>query len=518
MRVTTYKNKLKCGEFVKTYYDFMEEISSEDLYDRLVEFGMFSEKLPPVFSATSFLDYCKTKRTQAFSNLGYGYIVYENIRNVNVPRNIGIPTPMGHELLCKCLSDNWSEIKKHFKKCTEDQPRIISRIHIRKMAKKKALFEMNYKNWRIDGTPEPDIYIGKKYVVHADISKCYPSIYTHAIPWALAGKVEAKKNMHNNSIWYNQIDRAAQYSKNKETHGILIGPHTSNVLSEIILCVIDQTLSKKYRSYIRNIDDYICYTETKEEAERFLIDLNHELREFDLLMNHKKTEIKELPIGVVESWVHKIQNQITLFQKNKAYIDYKEVQAYIDCTVKLVNENSDNQSILLYAIKALKNYTLTNNAKEYLVKSVVSLALLYPYLVPILKEHLFDPFEVKKEEINVYANLIYTKYIEKNNYEACSFAVFYSIIADGRLESFDLDTILKSKDCILLLMAFLYCKKHKYRCGSEKLKRYAKKIVAANEMDQYWAFVYETLGHGSLTGDWAAMKKAKVSFLNKDFK
>ena len=118
---------------MKTYYDFMSEITSEELYDRIVEYGMFSEKLPPVFSATSFLTYCKTKRTQAFSDVGYGYITYENIRNINVPRNIGIPTPMGHELLCKCLSDNWDKIKEHFKECTKGQPRIVSRIHIRKM-------------------------------------------------------------------------------------------------------------------------------------------------------------------------------------------------------------------------------------------------------------------------------------------------------------------------------------------------------------------------------------------------
>ena len=51
---------------------------------------------------------------------------------------------------------------------------------------------MGYKNWRIDGTPEPDIFLGKRYMVTADISKCYPSIYSHAIAWALAGKSVAK--------------------------------------------------------------------------------------------------------------------------------------------------------------------------------------------------------------------------------------------------------------------------------------------------------------------------------------
>ena len=46
---------------MKTYYQFMSEITSDELYDRLVEYGMFSEKLPPIFSAKSFLDYCKNE-------------------------------------------------------------------------------------------------------------------------------------------------------------------------------------------------------------------------------------------------------------------------------------------------------------------------------------------------------------------------------------------------------------------------------------------------------------------------
>ena len=38
------------------------------------------------------------------------------------------------------------------------------------------------------------------------------------------------------------IDKACQAVKNGETHGLLIGPHTSNLLSEIILTVVDKQL------------------------------------------------------------------------------------------------------------------------------------------------------------------------------------------------------------------------------------------------------------------------------------
>ncbi len=502
---------------MKTYYDFMSEIKADELYDRLVSYGMFSEKLPPIFTGDLFLQYCKNIRKQSFSDKWRGYINYENMRNINIPRNIGIPTPMGHELLCKTLMKHWTKLTKYFSTTTKEQSRIISRIHIRKMQDKKELFLMNYENRIDDGTPEPDIYLGKRYMVHADISKCYPSIYTHAIPWALVGKDVAKNNTgkKEQNKWYNQIDHFAQISKNGETHGLLIGPHTSNVLSEIILCAIDGDLSKKYDSYIRHIDDYKCYVNTKEEADNFIIDLNRELRKYDLLLNHKKTEIYELPICVVETWIHKIQNHMATFQKFKDYIDYKEIQAFIDFIIKLVSENADNNSVVLYAIKALKDLNLTKNAQEYLVKSVVSLSLLYPYLVPILGKYIFEKYEVDNNQIQKYANMIYERYIHKNNYEACSFALLYAIDSNSKIDSIDIKIIKSSQDCILMLMAFIYCKKNNLKSEVKQLKDYAQELKKG-EMDQYWLFVYECLRN--LSGEWGTMKKNKVSFLKSEYR
>ena len=375
---------------------------------------------------------------------------------------------------------------------------------------------MNYKNWIDDGTPEPDIYLGKRYMVHADISKCYPSIYTYAIPWALVGKDVAKDNTRKKEEWYNQIDHFAQISKNGETHGLLIGPHTSNILSEIILCAIDEELSKKYDSYIRNIDDYICYANTKEDADNFIIDLNRELRKYDLLLNHKKTEIYELPICVVETWIHKIQNHMTTFQKFKDYIDYREIQAFIDFIIKLVSENADNNSVVLYAVKALKDFNLTKNAQEYLVKSVVSLSLLYPYLVPILGKYIFEKYEVGTNQIQKYANMIYERYIHKNNYEACSFALLYAIDSNSKIDCIDVEIIKSSQDCILMLMAFIYCKKNNLTSEIKQLEQYAKELEGKGEMDQYWLFVYECLEE--VSGEWGTMKKNKVSFLKSEYR
>ncbi|WP_429827442.1 RNA-directed DNA polymerase [Campylobacter concisus] len=131
--------------------------------------------------------------------------------------------------------------------------------------------------------------MGKRYLVKADISNCFGSIYTHAIPRALIGKESAKQD-RNDTKWYNEIDEKTRLLNYNETHGLLIGPHTSNLISEIILVAVYSVMSRKYK-YIRKINDYSCYIETKEKAEQFLLDLSQELKKFGLSLNNKKQKL-----------------------------------------------------------------------------------------------------------------------------------------------------------------------------------------------------------------------------------
>src|SRR5699024_2116471 len=151
-----------------------------------------------------------------------------------------------------------------------------------------------------DGAPEPNLLIGSKYLVNADISTFFPSIYTHSLAWALVGKEVAKRNKNNKNEWYNKLDFYVRNTTNGETHGIIIGPHSSNVLSEIILTSIDFELQKNGWKYIRNIDDYTCYVRSYEDAQRFLIELSEQLRKYNLVLNHKKTKVAPLPIASTE--------------------------------------------------------------------------------------------------------------------------------------------------------------------------------------------------------------------------
>lgn len=497
----------------KSYADIMNDISSDELYRRLLAYGLFTEKLPPILSSEMFYNYC-TALTTPFADGWKQYIYHESMRNMNVPRPLGIPNPMAYQKLCQCLADNWDKLKTHFSQQTSNQDYKISRIHIRKLSKNNALFSMSYSNWKIDGAPESDLLIGSRYIVKADISTCFLSIYTHAIPWALAGKTYAKQHSGKKyqSEWYNRIDHFTQNCKNGETHGLLIGPHASNLLSELILTVIDKHLYDAGWRYIRNIDDYTCYVDTYEAGQNFLIALGEELRNFDLSLNFKKTEIQELPVASVEQWVRKI-NSISLMQRN-GKLDFIGVRAYLDSAIELMQSNKMNSAILNYAIKVLAGQELTPNAKEYCIKTIFHFCLIYPYLVPLLEKNVFDKFTVSREQIKNLSQKIFKNGLDQKNYELICYALYFAVKYEFEIIEVDPDGAISSNSCLFKLFAYLYFKKHSNGIAERKMKMHACSL-ASNEDDfnRNWLFVYESLPQSDLKGEWKPLKKAGVSFV-----
>ena len=137
----------------KKYTDFMDEISSDELYEGLLAYGLFAEKLLPLFTSVSFFHYCKTV-SAPFAAVWNDYITFRVMRNISIPRLMGIPNPFKYQELCSLLRDNWNELRAHFHAQTDGQSYRVSRIHIRKKHNEKRIFEMNYSNWRTDGNPE----------------------------------------------------------------------------------------------------------------------------------------------------------------------------------------------------------------------------------------------------------------------------------------------------------------------------------------------------------------------------
>lgn len=519
--------------------DCLDEISGDELYEGLLGYGMFAEKLPPVFSSKMFFDYCVANPSAFNKRDEKGYVFFESMRNTNIPRPLGIPTPMKYAVLCGELRDNWDDIRNIFRNNTAGDPYKVSRIHIRKRSADNALLEvgygevedelhdydqipntpecdsvetslfcMNYKNWIVDGDPVLDFSLGKKFVVKADISQCFPSIYTHAIAWALVGKAFAKAN-RSESLWFNKIDRACQKMRNGETHGVLIGPHASNLISELLLTTVDKELRSKGYDYIRNIDDYTCYTSTHEKAEEFLIDLNIELRKFDFSLNHKKTSIEELPQLSSEHWIQILKDKPIIGRYD--VVDFNTARSYIDTAISLMQSNGGNASALFFAIKVLGNNPISNSAKDYCVKTMCNLAIIYPYLVPIMDKYVFDGFNASVIDIEAFAKVLYEDSTKNANYEGISYALFYAIKYNF-LISVDVTVILQSSSCICKIMLLIYARKYGDFTMETALLGEARRLKAT-DFDENWVFIYEALSATELDDEWKNIKNAGVTFL-----
>lgn len=508
----------------KTYCDFMDEISADELYEGLLAYGFFAEKLPPVFTAVPFFEYCKTI-SNPFESGWDDYITFRVMRNISIPRLMGIPNPFKYQRLCAELRDDWDKIRDHFRTQTAQQTYRMSRIHVRKEYGEKRIFEMNYKNWRVDGNPESDLLIHDKgtsrFLVKADISTCFPSIYSHSIQWALVGKAESKRTLHDDT-WYSRIDKACQEMRNGETHGLLIGPHASNLLSEIILTVVDRKLYANGYRYVRNIDDYDCYVSAYDEAQRFLRDLEEVLREFDLPLNHKKTKVIELPIGIEKSWKHQLSDLPRI--GSSGTVEYPQVNTFIDTALRLATETGDF-AIINYAIKKLSGMQLSDNAKKLAAKRFIHMAVLYPYLLHLLEEYVFSPHDVETNDIKALSNTIYRDAAIVNDYESMCYATYYAIRYGFELDAFEndfekaQDYVINSKDCILLTVTWIYFMEHCHWNRKSSLMKTLNSVAMQlknTNMNRYWLFCYEALSWGSLPGEWRSMKQAGVSFIRKD--
>lgn len=142
-----------------------------------------------------------------------------------------------------------------------------------------------------------------QYRSHFDISKCFPSIYTHSIDWAIRGKDFAKRRVieiNKDRSFGARFDKFMQCINFNETNGILVGPEFSRIFAEIILQDIDQKIEKSLVNQNYLINDHYCCTRYIDDFYIFYNDPNflavfssilaEELEKYKLYINPGKAE------------------------------------------------------------------------------------------------------------------------------------------------------------------------------------------------------------------------------------
>lgn len=171
----------------------------------------------------------------------------------------------------------------------------------------------------------------KKYnnLYKFDVSKCFGSIYTHSISWAVLGKQFTKRILgKDKGTFAAAFDKLLMDLNYNETNGIVIGPEFSRIFAEIILQSVDINVLKRLdghglkhkRDYeiFRYVDDYFLFCNDENTKEQIVREFRLALQEYKLYLNDEKSVKYEKPI-ITEITVAK--DQIISFL-NK-YVKYK---------------------------------------------------------------------------------------------------------------------------------------------------------------------------------------------------
>lgn len=461
-------------------------------------------ELPPIFTTERFT----SNIAYDLNNIedrkeGYDQIEYRTTRYNNVPRTLSIIHPKPYSQLATILAQNWEEIEYI---CKNGVSIVIPKKH-----KDGRLIIMDYNaSWENNRRCIKKSF-SKKFTAHADISNFYPSIYTHAIPWAIVGHGAAKKNKSKNDLWYNRVDHFAQATKRKETHGVAVGPATSNILAEIILAKIDKELSGKY-DYVRYIDDYTGFCETHDEAETFIQDLSKYLSSYNLSLNAKKISINKLPTPVMSEWVTLLNFQIPKADN----IRWSQAVYFLDYAIKLGKEFDG--SVVKYAVKAISKKIDRRDAPQF-VEHLFNICQHHPIVIPLVNDTL--SLVLKKRSIDYHAELnhLLNVSILNSRSDAMSWLLYYLFRYDVAIDNKLLEKIIETNDCISILMLSLLGNYKDF--GVE----YCQSIIKNKnpyDIDKYWLLMYQLFYDGKIGNPYEEqcdkktfkrLKEKRVSFL-----
>ncbi|MBN8565659.1 MAG: RNA-directed DNA polymerase [Flavobacteriales bacterium] len=284
-----------------------------------------------------------------------------------------------------------------------------------------------------------------KFVVKSDIKNFYPSIYTHSIAWAINGKENARKDRNKYTLLGNKIDKLFQNANDGCTNGIAIGPAISDLITEVMLSVIDTDISKQLKNDnidfigVRFKDDYRFLCQTESDAKEILNIVQRNLKRFNLSISEEKSTISSLPEGLFREWTSEYH---AYSLKHKHIIKYKSFENTFR-KVLVIDKKHPNTGVIdkflseliskkyklklkLSSKEIYKVFSLLLMLKEKRSKSLPQILALTELLVSTYENetevinNIFDSLnkltekKFKKEKSNVY-DLIWLTYFLKSH-------------------------------------------------------------------------------------------------------
>jgi len=419
----------------------------------LLEKGYFPSELPAPFTTREYAATICAPSLPASTPYTYGRkgpkynskcAVFNLARRGKLRRVLSIPNPINYYHSAKSISDNWADIEAHYKKSNQSLSRPVADSS-RALSWEKGFAKLS--------DAKLNTRSASKYILQADISNFYPSIYTHSIPWALHTKPVAKSSFGFHANIGNQIDTHVRNCQEMQTKGVPIGPDASFAIAEIVMTSIDQMLvpliGNKYHRYI---DDFEFGCSTYQQAETTLARLQEVLETFELTLNSSKTRIVESPSPLDPIWLHELKNYKFRSGQTQQKNDFLH---YFDLVMDYLKKYP-NDPIVKYAIlKSSSRLIYSKNWSAY-QSIILQWSIAEPGILPIaldfIKYYESKGFSINKGELQETLEFLIAEHAPMGHTSEVSYAIFGMILFGLNFSSSTVDILASIENPFIALL------------------------------------------------------------------
>lgn len=432
---------------------------------RLIELGHFPTQLPPGFHTSDFSknhgDFltgwsalkdpsiqgkqpiqnpkkAPTSKVETFSVARAGHR----------RRVTGITNPVAQLYLSEYISQHWGSLLKHYRKSklSASRPRM----------KHSSLRGATIPSMRLHSETLLHRSAGYKYVLRTDISRFFPTIYTHSIPWALHSKSVSKADRSRARLYGNLLDETCRQLQDGQTIGLPIGPDTSHIIAEAIASAVDVQLCGQIDglSGFRFVDDYYLFFHSRQAAESCLASLAQLLSQYELQINFEKTRICETVELSDDLWSHQLR-AFSISNRGKAQA--RDLHHLFELAKLLARENTD-ESVMLYAIKRACSIVVRPENWETFVAHLCHVAIAYPNTLQqienIISTYTAIGYPIKKAPLERLVNSIIKEHAPLNHHSEVAWCLWISkknqlMISQENVAPV---TMMRSSVCSLILL------------------------------------------------------------------
>ena len=352
--------------------------------------GYLPENLPPLFVSRDLGPFAEANCSDYLTKgtIQTRASPYNATKRGHQRRLFAIPNPIAAINTALFISRHWDAINQHFNKSPFSASRpTTDRAGVRAITITPHEELSHLRNDRMAAS---------RYVVCTDISRFFPSIYTHALPWAFHSKAQSKADHKPGSktIFFNRLDHILRQAQDGQTIGIPVGPDTSRIIAEIVATAVDADFivqarrkparTRRIPALLRHVDDIWIGARTQDEAEDLLYTYRACLREYELDINELKTSIISATRDIPHFWPKEIGDLLRAEFEQRPFGN-SQVRGYermfaLDRVFDLANRHNDD-GIIKFALRQLDDARAWSRHWDTLEPFMLRCFVNYPHSV-----------------------------------------------------------------------------------------------------------------------------------------